>query len=68
MNFGVSFLFVAARELTAAYVARERFLSGVRSYVRGKVVGARKRTHTDATLEWFLTGVNANVSGEFVGT
>lgn len=67
VNFGVTLLLVAARELPPAYIARERLLAGMRANVRGEVIGARERTHANTTLEWFLAGVNAYMSGELVG-
>ena len=62
----MAFFLVASGEFSAAVVARERFLAGVRTYVRGEVVAATERAHADATLERLLSGVDSDVARQFV--
>lgn len=63
----MSLLLVAPGELPAADVAGERFFAGVRSDVRGEVVGSGEGPHAYPALKRLLTGVDPDVSGELVG-
>lgn len=67
VDFRVSFPLVAARELSATEIARERLLSRVRANVRGEVVAAAEVAHADAALERLVPGVDADMSCQFVG-
>ena len=68
VNLHVAPSLVRASETTAASVASERLLSGVRADMGGEVVGAREVSHTDAALERLLASVRSHVTGELVRT
>ena len=57
---------VAAREASAADVAWERLLAGVRAHVRRQVVAAAERAPTHGTRKRSLPGVDAQVARQLV--
>jgi len=59
---------VAAREASAADVAWERLLAGVRAHVRRQVVAAAERAPTHGTRKRSLPGVDAQVARQLVAT
>ena len=59
---------VRAGKSSATRITSERFLTCVRSDMRGEMVRTGEVSHTDSTLERFLPGVGSHMAGELIRT